>query len=293
MKDFDGAEIDAILEEFGARTEDRWDPIEQEYCDSNSYIIAMTKGMDNSQLFGLAAHLGIETQNVDVSPVPEFWGQNRLRIFISHLFEHKLYAKKLQKELSIRGMTAFVAHVDIKPNAEWLMEIERALRTCDALVALLHPNFNESAWTDHEVGFALGRDVPVFGVDLGVTPYGLIGKNQAFKGAGKSEQEVAIQLFHSMRSNPQTSAGLADFIANMFLASGDLAKASERFDWLENLPNWKKGLSNSLVAGLESNEIIGGDTDLSGRVLDLVRKHEPEMLPPESDFDSLDDEIPF
>ena len=46
-------------------------------------------------------------------------------------------------------------------------------------MALLTKEFHESDWTDQEVGYALGRGVPVVPVKRGRDPYGFIGKFQA------------------------------------------------------------------------------------------------------------------
>jgi nucleoside 2-deoxyribosyltransferase len=71
-----------------------------------------------------------------------------------------------------------VAHSDIEPTAEWQTQIQTALATCDAFIALLHPDFQASDWTDQEVGFSMGRGVPTFAVRLGQVPYSFMG---AFK----------------------------------------------------------------------------------------------------------------
>lgn len=49
----------------------------------------------------------------------------------------------------------------------------------DAFVALMTVSFHESLWTDQEVGFAIGRGVPIIAAKLGRDPYGFIGKFQA------------------------------------------------------------------------------------------------------------------
>jgi hypothetical protein len=53
------------------------------------------------------------------------------------------------------------------------------LASMDAFVALLTEKFHTSEWTDQEVGYALGRGVPLIAVKLGADPYGFIGKFQA------------------------------------------------------------------------------------------------------------------
>ncbi len=46
-------------------------------------------------------------------------------------------------------------------------------------MVLLTEKFHQSDWTDQEVGYALGRGVPLIAVKLERDPYGFIGKFQA------------------------------------------------------------------------------------------------------------------
>jgi hypothetical protein len=107
------------------------------------------------------------------------WGDQGYRVFLSHKAEVKKKAARLKEQLALFGISAFVAHADIRPGKEWQAEIEKALRTMDAFVALLTSKFHDSDWTDQEVGYALARGVPRIAVKLGKKPYGFIGKFQA------------------------------------------------------------------------------------------------------------------
>lgn len=107
------------------------------------------------------------------------WGDSGYRLFLSHKSEVKVEVAKLKEDLAFFGITCFVAHEDIKPTKEWQLEIENALDSMDALAALLIADFHNSDWTDQEVGFALGRGVPIVPVKLGQDPCGFIGKSQA------------------------------------------------------------------------------------------------------------------
>src|SRR5437016_12031656 len=107
------------------------------------------------------------------------WGPDGYRVFLSHRVAVKAAAAKLKDRLRPFGISAFVAHRDIHPTKEWQNEIENALRSMDAFVAIRTKKFHESSWTDQEVGYALCRDVPIIALLLGATPYGFIGKFQA------------------------------------------------------------------------------------------------------------------
>ncbi|MGB6386508.1 MAG: toll/interleukin-1 receptor domain-containing protein [Terriglobales bacterium] len=108
------------------------------------------------------------------------WGEQGYRVFLSHKSEVKKEAADLKKRLGSFGISSFVAHEDIVPTKEWQDEIENALASTDAFVALMTEGFHDSLWTDQEVGFAIGRGVPIIAAKLGRDPYGFIGKFQAF-----------------------------------------------------------------------------------------------------------------
>lgn len=107
------------------------------------------------------------------------WGDAGYRLFLSHKAEIKVQAGDLKTRLIAFGVSCFVAHEDIHPTREWQEEIENALDSMDAFVALMTEDFHDSLWTDQEVGYALARSVPIIAVRLGKDPYGFIGKFQA------------------------------------------------------------------------------------------------------------------
>lgn len=115
---------------------------------------------------------------VPASALSRIWG-NGFRVFLSHKTEVKKETAELKAKLSLLGISAFVAHEDIHPTQQWQTEIESALSSMHAFVALLTADFHDSLWTDQEVGFAVARGIPIIAVKLGKDPYGFIGKFQA------------------------------------------------------------------------------------------------------------------
>jgi hypothetical protein len=127
----------------------------------------------------IAARLLGESEQVGNSDGSAIWGETGYRVFLSHKSDIKKETSGLKDQLAIYGVSAFVAHADIEPTKEWQQEIENALATMQAFVALMTPDFHDSNWTDQEVGFALGRRVPIIAAKMGRDPYGFIGKFQA------------------------------------------------------------------------------------------------------------------
>jgi hypothetical protein len=119
-----------------------------------------------------------------------------VRIFVSHLAERRVEVGQLTRVLRAIGFACFVAHDAIKPSRAWLREIERALRSCDILVAYVTPGFSESDWTDQEVGWALGRELVVIPVSVdGEMPSGFLGTYQAVRRRDhETDQSLAREI---------------------------------------------------------------------------------------------------
>lgn len=109
------------------------------------------------------------------------WGDAGFRLFLSHRAQVKKETAELAESLKLYGISAFVAHVQIRPTKVWMDEIEAALATMEMLAALLTSDFHDSEWTDQEIGYALGRNVPVLALSMGVDPKGFVGRFQAAK----------------------------------------------------------------------------------------------------------------
>ena len=131
---------------------------------------------------------------VSSSATDRIWGKDGYRVFLTHKAEVKKETAALKDKLKVYGISCFVAHEDIHPTKEWQNEIENALSSMDALVALMTETFHDSDWTDQEVGFAFGRSVPIVSVKLGKDPYGFIGKFQALSCSWDSSAKEIVKI---------------------------------------------------------------------------------------------------
>ena len=259
--------IDVTLAQFGLRTSDRWDG------DKHSYVLAMSKNAPDDTLVELAQHVGYLFEEVPKPGIdPPFWRKRMFRLFVSHLSTEKVYAAELQETLLEYGISAFVAHNDIEPTLEWQTQIETALATADSLIALLHPKFHESNWTDQEIGFAMGRGLPVFAVRFGQDPYGFIGRFQGFTGSGKSVQTLARELFDQYRKNKQTQRRMGEVLVSLFEDSPTFAAAKARVAYLELMEVWDTSFVPRIEVAVESNSQISNSWGVPARIQQLAKK---------------------
>lgn len=161
----------------------------------NNVIFEMETGRED---WRMDTGLLMKGKRIVTSDVAQrIWGPG-FRLFLSHKSEVKVEVAKLKAKLARFGISAFVAHEDIKPTREWETEIENALATMDSFAALMTPDFRDSEWTDHEVGFARSTGVPMIAVDLGMKPYGFTARFQALSCEwDEAAVEIAKILFRS------------------------------------------------------------------------------------------------
>ena len=154
-----------------------------------------------------------------LSEPSSYWKVGYYKVFISHVSKYKSSASNLKLMLEPYGISAFVAHQDIKPSKEWEIEIEKALFSMNALCAILTPDFNKSSWCDQEVGYAFGRNVLTIPIDKGQLPYGMFGKIQAIKSEGRNAQQIAESVFDAIVTNDKSRVDYTHTLMNLILNS--------------------------------------------------------------------------
>jgi len=120
----------------------------------------------------------------------------------------------------------FVAHEDINPGKEWQYEIEKALRSCHALAALLRKGFRESDWCAQEVGFVLGRGLPVVPIKFDLNPYGFFGSVQALPGTGLEIKVLARKIVDVLLNDKRTSESLRDSFVEALIEARSFDQAN-------------------------------------------------------------------
>jgi hypothetical protein len=148
--------------------------------------------------------------------------------------------------------------------------IERALRTCHALAAYVTPDFHGSWWTDQEVGWALGRGVPVIPISVGVQPYGFIGAIQAIQVGQLGAWTIGFQVFRaialrSFRGRPprsETAAIVARTVVRAVCDSPSYDGTRQRVPLLDLIPPdmWTPEMIDELEQAPGNNSQIGDAT---------------------------------
>jgi hypothetical protein len=189
-----------------------------------------------------------------------FWTPGHLRLFISHRDTHKAEARELAEALSNYGVSAFVAHDTIEPMTTWQREIERGLETMEVMLAFVTDDFQDSVWTNQEVGYALGKGVPIISVKFQrKDPAGFIATKQALKGRLDRVGQVAPAIYGLLVQNVGQRERLQQSLVSAFASSLSWEDARDRFDRMaKSVSTLTDGEVRQIQAAYSSNESLHG-----------------------------------
>lgn len=261
-------QIDLILSQYGFRTYEVWTG------SMESYIQEVIKSEEDAKLIELYSYFDENFEVSDNSYNNKSWDDNSFCVFLSHLASDKIRTAKLQEILQREyNISCFVAHVDIEPGYEWQIEIEKALEGCDALVALLVPDFHKSNWTDQEIGYVMGRKKKIIAVRFGLDPYGFIGKFQGIQGAQKTIEQVATEIFNVLAIDNKTKKKITDAIVYKFENSSSFAEAKNNVGLLEGFSELSSKQIERIRFAEQNNNQINHSFGVSERVKSLLKKY--------------------
>ena len=230
------------------------------------------------------------------------WTPGMLRLFISHRDEHKAMANELADALEPYGISSFVAHDSIQPLTIWQTEILNGLESMEIMLALVTDDFHDSVWTNQEIGFAFGRNIPIVPLKLQrQDPGGFIGKHQALKCGYDNVTEAAPKVYEILADKLGNRERLQTSLVRAFVNAPDFFETKRRFDRMRTVVS---ELSDSefeeIVAGFRDNTQLHKAIYLNNKYRRLIRflreATKREVVIDGSNIslaDSFDDQIPY
>ena len=201
-------------------------------------------------------------RDADTLPI---WKRGMVRLFISHRDEHKVKANELAQALEPYGISSFVAHDAIEPTTVWQAEIVKGLETMEIMLAFVTGDFHDSIWANQEIGFALGRNIPIVSLKLQKgDPKGFIASQQALKCGYEKVADAAPRIYKLLADKLDNRERLQTALIRAFVKSPNFGKAKLRFDRMNKVVS---ELSDSEVAeianGFLDNDQLHNATHLS------------------------------
>jgi len=231
-----------------------------------------------------------------------FWTPGCIRLFISHRDSHKQHAKALADELEGYGIGAFVAHDTIEPLEEWQHTIRKGLETMEIMLAFVTDDFHGSTWTNQEIGYALGRNIPIISLRLEKSnPQGFLGSIQALKGNIDEARASAFDVYELIAEKLGNGDRLRSALVSSFIQSSDFSETKRRFIRMRDVVSeLNDDQVEQIINGFEQNDQINGAWYLVNqpRLQDFLNKTTGRRYQVKGDKivlmkESISDEIPF
>ena len=218
-----------------------------------------------------------QSSDLDPNRFNYLWRADHIKAFISHVSGERGFVTEVNDELRRIGIDGFVAHVSIEPDAEWQDEIEGALLSCDVFVGLLHPGFSSSFWTQQEVGWALGRGIPVQMIRLGEDPVGFRARRQARTPRAATAWGVASSIAVGLSTHPTLGPVVVDRLVQSLASASSYTDGRDAAHRLEEVGR----LTNPVLDAIESAYL--GNNQLYPRhvgavvIERILRAHDREL----------------
>lgn len=288
-------DIKVYLSEFDIDTKKETSPVNSKWV----YVKELLANVPIESVLKIADDLEIEhafpsPRGLDLTD-SKFWIAGHFRLFLSHISKYKIKTMQLQKALRGFGISAFVAHEDIKPTKEWQDEIEKALFSMDALAAILTPGFKASTWTDQEVGVAVGRDVLVVPIRKGLDPYGFIAKYQGLQGEGKTVGDVADSLFQCLANHTKTKSRMSGALVDQILLSTDTDGAIKKLVLLRKIETLPERHLERLRENIPNNEKLYDSDSFVSLTNEMLKERNMQEFTRERSYEEviIVDDVPF
>lgn len=213
----------------------------------------------DEQLVEIAEYFELETPDdaVPKSRVSPVGAARPLFIFGSHLTAHKVLVGGVREHLLHYGVDLFVAHDTIEHDKLWQEEIEKALDRADAGLVFVHSGLQQSDWCDQEIGWMLGRHVPVMALRFDSTPYGFFAKHQAqVVPRDATPTSIAEMTVDRIAAKPELSGGFAASLVAAMASSLSFARTDAIWRRLRELTSLDADLCAQLLQATKTNNQV-------------------------------------
>jgi hypothetical protein len=151
-----------------------------------------------------------------------------------------------------------------------------------ALVVVGHPEVNDSTWCQQEIGWALGRRVPIFVVRMGIDPSGFIGRSQWPSGYGQQPAQVAETISGWIAGVPELGDSMVEGLLNTLADVKNYVDAGAAASRLAALGTLTDEQFTKLSAVYWTNDQLFGGVLPTRELAPFYRSNGREWPPPRS-----------
>lgn len=200
------------------------------------------------------------------------WKTGLARVFLSHRDREKARVQSLADALEDYGASCFVAHDTIPADEEWQKVILDGLETMELMVAIVTDDFHESIYCMQEVGFALGRGIPVISLKVGrAAPAGFVAHKQGLRASLDEPFAAAQKLFPLIGERLSQTERFNEVLISSFCEAPDYTEAKNRFERMKaNAGSLSADQAQLIAKAFFKNDQLHNSGHLTSRYRRLV-----------------------
>ncbi len=239
--------------------------------DNQRFLISFLSNVgdeDLSELYNYLAESFIPGGSAEIE-VPD---ENRVKLFITHLESNRQIASVLKDNLAIEGVMGFVAHEDIPDTEEWRRSLKLELATSHALLVVITNGIENSFWCQQEIGWALGRDIPIVGVNFApkAPSVGFLSDFQFIPG-NIAMLEIVSRIVTALKKNAKIDVLLREHLIQSFINSYSFNRTRSLLPRIKDLESVTDSEKNRILEAFKTNVDLS-EAEVSGQsVLSIVK----------------------
>ena len=140
----------------------------------------------------------------------------------------------------------------------------------DALLSFHTDGFRASPWCGQEIGFALGRGVPVIPVKAGEDPSGFVGEIQAIRWNPQAAQVAESHIIERLKSDPKTAMAFGDALARSLKFSHSFNELDFLVGELDDFAELSDNARNDIKSALKFNDQVRGRANARALIVDEI-----------------------
>ena len=131
----------------------------------------------------------------------------------------------------------------------------------DMLIALMTKGFKDSPWTNQEIGYALGKKVPVLSINIGGEPCGFPAKYQAINSTWDNlGRDIKNTIFQYFLNVPK----VLDTYINLMRTCGSFNEGNSLSEYLPYLKQLTDEQVDEIIEIYDSNSQLRGSLGFNG-----------------------------
>ena len=119
---------------------------------------------------------------------------------------------------------------------------------------------------------AIGRQVPIISIRMGMDPYGFIGKYQGLSGTNKSSDTLALDVYELLWANPSLKGKLTESLVMKFEKAGSFQHANKLMGFVAKIESASPEIIDRLEKAPQGNRQVLEANNVKKMLPQLLRR---------------------